>query len=215
MANTKDYQNGKIYTIRNHIDDEVYVGSTTQPLSKRMTAHRGAMKKETNYGRKVYKHMNELGIQHFYIELYESYPCNSCEELAKREGEVIREIGTLNKRIEGQTKKEYYEANREHRQEYYKANKSSIKDKIKEYQKANKGKISEYKKEYTKANKEKIKEYKQANKDKISVQRCTPFICECGRTVQTQQKARHCKSKVHQEWLSSQSTTDTSTDDNQ
>ena len=30
-----DYNNGKIYSIRNTIDNDVYVGSTTQPLSKR------------------------------------------------------------------------------------------------------------------------------------------------------------------------------------
>ena len=105
MANTKDYQNGKIYTIRNHIDDEVYVGSTCQQLSKRMAMHRNAMKHEVSCKRKVYKHMNEIGIENFYIELYEHYPCNSCEELAKREGEIIRLIGTLNHRIAGQTRK--------------------------------------------------------------------------------------------------------------
>ena len=38
--NSKDYKNGKIYCIRNNIDDNIYVGSTTQPLSKRMALHR-------------------------------------------------------------------------------------------------------------------------------------------------------------------------------
>ena len=45
--NSKDYKNGKIYCIRNNINDDIYVGSTTQPLSKRMALHRQDAKKET------------------------------------------------------------------------------------------------------------------------------------------------------------------------
>ena len=37
---SKDYQNGTIYCIRNHIDDDINVGSTTQSLSRRMACHR-------------------------------------------------------------------------------------------------------------------------------------------------------------------------------
>ena len=32
----KDFKNGRIFCIRNHICDDIYIGSTTQPLSKRM-----------------------------------------------------------------------------------------------------------------------------------------------------------------------------------
>jgi hypothetical protein len=44
-----------------------------------------------------------------YIYIYEDFPCNSKQELNRREGEVIREIGTINKQIAGRTKKEYPE----------------------------------------------------------------------------------------------------------
>ena len=30
-----DYKNGKIYQILNNVNDDVYVGSTTQPLCKK------------------------------------------------------------------------------------------------------------------------------------------------------------------------------------
>jgi hypothetical protein len=40
------------------------------------------------------------------LELYERFPCNDRAELCKREGEVIREIGTINKQIAGRTAKE-------------------------------------------------------------------------------------------------------------
>ncbi len=36
------------------------------------------------------------------------YSCNNVEELWKREGEIIRLIGTLNSRIEGRGTKQYY-----------------------------------------------------------------------------------------------------------
>ena len=41
--------------------------------------------------------------------------------------------------------------------------------------------------------------YKKANKDKI----CKPYTCECGRTIQYSVKARHFRSKVHQDYISS------------
>ena len=99
------YQNGKIYCVRNHIDDDVYVGSTTQLVCKRMVKHRHDMKLKQHV--KVYTNMNELGIDKFYIELIENYPCESKEELCKREGHFIREMGTLNSVIAGRTQKEW------------------------------------------------------------------------------------------------------------
>ena len=35
-----NYSEGKIYAIRSHQTDRVYVGSTTQPLSKRFYEHK-------------------------------------------------------------------------------------------------------------------------------------------------------------------------------
>ena len=47
-------------------------------------------------------------INDWYIKLYEDYPLERKEQLNKREGEIIRQIATLNKRIEGRTKDENY-----------------------------------------------------------------------------------------------------------
>jgi hypothetical protein len=65
----------------------------------------------------------------WYIELYENYPCENKEQLNKREGEIIREIGTENKTVTRRTHKEYYETN-----------KGKLLDKMKEYRQNNKGK---------------------------------------------------------------------------
>ena len=97
-----DYSKGKIYTIRCKTDDtKIYVGSTIQPLSVRFAGHKGDSKK--NY--RWYKEIDNW--DNWYIELYENYPCNTREELNKREGEIIRMIGNLNKNIAGRTLKEY------------------------------------------------------------------------------------------------------------
>ena len=101
-----DYQKGKIYTIRCRDDETlIYVGSSIQPLSVRWGGHKRDMLKKPHYP--LYKNMLDKGVDMFYIELYEECPCNSEEQLHKREGEVIREIGSLNKLIAGRTRKEY------------------------------------------------------------------------------------------------------------
>ena len=64
-----DYSKAKIYKIFNSVDDIFYIGATCQPLSKRMVQHRcNARRLETQHY-KIYKKMNELGIENFYIEL--------------------------------------------------------------------------------------------------------------------------------------------------
>ena len=37
---TNKYQHGKIYSIRNNINDDIYIGSTTTTLCNRMVKHR-------------------------------------------------------------------------------------------------------------------------------------------------------------------------------
>ena len=83
-----DYSKSKIYTIRskNHTN-LIYVGSTTQPLSKRWGEHKG--KSRVFPMRLLYKIINGKWDD-WYIELYQSYPCNNREELQQNEGEIIR-----------------------------------------------------------------------------------------------------------------------------
>ena len=57
--------------------------------------------------RQLYQHMTKYGVEHYYIELIENFPCNNIEECRKKEGECIRELGTLNKLIAGRTNQEY------------------------------------------------------------------------------------------------------------
>ena len=142
-----DYKNGKIYQLLNKVNDEVYVGSTIQPLSKRMNEHRSTCNnsyKKVNV--KLYQSMREIGQDNFYIELIETYPCNSKEELKAKEGYYIREKATLHMIIAGRNSKGWVEDNKEHRQTY-----------IKEYNISNKERLDQYRKHYRKENQEHMK----------------------------------------------------------
>ena len=115
------YKNGKIYTIRYKNDDSlIYVGSTVTPIHKRFSTHKEFSKNTKYENIQLYKKMKETDMKDWYIELYEDYPCERKEQLSQREGQVIREIGTLNTRITVRTDKEYYENNKKKIQEYQK-----------------------------------------------------------------------------------------------
>lgn len=155
--NKKDYSKGKIYVIRNNIDDRTYIGSTCQTLSQRMTQHRQNIKDLKKNSTKLYQAMIELGIENFYIELIEEYACETQEQLRKREGENIRSYqSTMNQAIAGRSAKEWYYDNIDINHA-----------KAKEYREANKDKISLRQAEHYKQNVEKKKEYREANKDRI------------------------------------------------
>ena len=120
-----DYSKGKIYTIRCKNDPSlIYVGSTIQSLAKRLGEHRRHSRQE-RCKIKYPNHQLYTKIEDWndwYIELYENCPCNSKEELCKREGEIIREIGTLNRCVAGRSNKEsqkiWRENNKEERLNY-------------------------------------------------------------------------------------------------
>lgn len=200
------YQNGKIYTIRNYIDDLVYIGSTCCKLSERFYKHKKQREYKGDY-MKLFKHVSALGgWDNFYIELYEDFPCKNKNELTKREGEIIRLIGNgLNARIEGRTLKEYYIDNQDilkaKSNKNYHDNKEQILKKQKEYYKKNKDLVASRNKAYIENNKEKVakamKEYYEKNKEKINKK----IICECGGTFCFSGRARHLKTKLHKNYL--------------
>ena len=164
------YKRGKVYCVRCRYDDDLcYVGSTIQTLAKRMATHR----KDENCSLNQY--VNEIDDEwcNWYIELYEYYPCNNKPELDKREGEITRQIGNINKVIAGRTQKEHYHDNRdkilEHANQYYQDNHNKCLERFKQYHQNNREKILEQFKQYHEDNREKISEY---HKQKISCDHC-------------------------------------------
>ncbi len=217
------YNNGKIYTIRCETDNNlIYVGSTVQPLYKRWNAHKSIMYNENNknYNLLFYTKVREIGLQHFYIELYEDYNCQNKEQLNKREGEIIRQIGTLNQLIAGRTQKEYYQDNKEKFQmydkEYYKENKDKINETKKIYREKNQEKLKLYKKKYDEENKDKQKDYYELNKEiiiqkvkenydknkeKYISRKKEKVICDCGCEIGRGNLNEHKKSKKHNDLM--------------
>ena len=187
------YKRGMIYTIRCYSDDTIiYVGSTINTLIKRFDGHKKSCKAGVS-GISLYKHIENNDWSDWYIELYEIYPCNNKMELNRREGEVIREIGTINKNIAGRTHKEY-------KKEYYEQNADKIKEKSKEYYEQNADKYKEYNKEYREQNadknKEYFKEYREQNKEKISLYKREKICCDiCGTFSLKHNLPRHQKTK--------------------
>ena len=103
----------------------IYVGSSCQPLSKRMAHHKTSSKSEKKKQIKLYKKMNEYGFDHFYIELYEEYPCENVEQ-SRRRGETIRTLKPiLNKKIAGRTRQEWYDENDGYNERYYQKKESN------------------------------------------------------------------------------------------
>ena len=113
-----NYQEGKIYKIYNTINDDIYVGSTSLKLCERMRDHRRTIKHHRKQHLPLYNAFREHGIDNFFIELIEKYPCNDVEELRQKEGEyIINMKPTLNTRVPGRSDKDcrklYYENNKE------------------------------------------------------------------------------------------------------
>ena len=121
-----NYQNSKIYCIRSLSRPElIYVGATCRRLSERFAKH-----KNMSNGTRS-KQIIDIGDA--YIELIENYPCNSKEELNRREGSFVRSVECVNKNIPGRTIKEWEQS-------------EQGKFKKKEYQESEKYKV--YYKEY-------------------------------------------------------------------
>jgi len=219
-----DYKKGKIYCIRSHKTDEIYIGSTAQKtLARRMTNHRtkykrflqGKIKKQTT-SFKILEHNDA------YIELICNCPCENKQELQRTEGKYIRERDCVNKKIAGRNPREYRKDNsekiKEYNQKYYAQNIQKKKEYEKKRYAENKTKILLRNKLYREKNKdqeklrnkifyqknkeqEKLKKkiYYQKNKEKLR----TKYNCPCGGTYSHKHKQRHFRTKKHQKYIAS------------
>lgn len=133
-----DYQLSKVYTIRSPSTDKFYLGTTVKTLSGRFSGHKSNYKffLQGKYKCNVSSY-EIIKLGDAYIELLESYPCNSKEELLKREGELLRlhKDNIVNKRRENITNDERKQKMLEYKEKNYKE--LQIKSKIKRDSKKN------------------------------------------------------------------------------
>jgi len=138
----------------------------------RLAQHKSAYTQWVKNGKRYMSSYELFKVGMPIIELIETYPCKSKDELHAREGYYIRETDCVNKYIAGQTAAEYYIANKDKRNEYnkgyYQENQPRICEQKKGYRLENQAKICEQKKGYRLENQAKIsdqkKGYREANK---------------------------------------------------
>ena len=173
------YTNGSIYKVVDKGYNKCYIGSTCESLSQRMTRHRASynhyLQDTTRPRNTIYDMFDEFGVENCEIKLIEYCSCNNRDELRRREGILIKDTDCVNKRIEGRTRPEYREDNKQHKQQY-----------MKNYNIEKKEEISENKKQYRRMNKDYNEEILE---------------CDCGAFVSRQWLQRHQKSSLHQRYL--------------
>jgi hypothetical protein len=133
MEINNKYQNGKIYKICDINETEIYIGSTTQPLYKRLSKHKGNYKEWMNKTHNFitsFKLFEKFGLENCQIILIENYPCKSKEELNAREAYHIRLNNCVNKIIPGRTHSQWQQDNKQYVSEYNKKYRIDNIDKI-------------------------------------------------------------------------------------
>ena len=199
------YSKGKIYKIVSDHCDEVYIGSTIQPLERRISDHESGFKHFMEYGKKYCCSFEVLQYGDYIIEKIEEYPCNTQQELCRREGFFVRKLICVNDQIPGRTSQEHYIDNKERilaRNRLYRENNiEMVREKKKIYHENNKEKLSKQKKIYRDNNKVKKsktdKLYRENNKETINARKKARKTCECGSVVGHDIMARHRKTKKH------------------
>jgi prophage antirepressor-like protein len=102
-----------VYRIINDVDDEVYIGSTTQKIGQRFRDH----KKDSHRGStmKLHQKMRDIGIKHFKIEMLDMVDYDDIEELRKMEQQCItvyRPSLNTNRAHSSEEERKKYESNR-------------------------------------------------------------------------------------------------------
>jgi len=159
------YHRGKIYKIVDNTNDQVYVGSTCQKqLSQRLNDHVRHYKDYLNGKFNYVSSFEILKNANYDIILLETIKCETKDELHARERHYIETLSCVNKKVEGRTKKEYYEANKEEIKIYQKEWRIAHKEETKAYQK-------EWNQQHKEEQREKQRAYKEKNKELIKQKR--------------------------------------------
>jgi hypothetical protein len=197
-----DYSKGKIYQIVDYTNDNVYVGSTCEPtLARRLANHVNNYKAYLNGDKKYMSSYKIIENNNYDILLIEAYPCNTRDELHKREGYYIKNTpNCVNKFIAGRTDAQYRQDNKE-----------KIVKQMKQHYDDNKQKISEVHKKYYENNKEKIsevhKQYYEKNREKLLEKKNQTIKCTCGMFFTISNKSKHEKSQKHKSFIENQQVT--------
>jgi hypothetical protein len=104
-----DYKNGKIYKITSDSTNKIYIGTTCQPLCKRIAKHKNSYKRFQNGKRTNVSSFELIKLGDAIITLIENYPCENKEQLRAKERyyiELNKDI-CVNRYIPNRTSQEY------------------------------------------------------------------------------------------------------------
>ena len=193
-----NYHESKIYKIWSPNTDMVYIGSTTQSLSKRMGQHVMYYRYQPNKNIRLCRSVEIIAFGDAKIELIEKIDCTDRIELLRAEGKAILNTkNCVNKQVAGRTKKEWIHDNKE-----------KIAEDNSVYYQNNKEKIAEQKAVWYQNNKEiaanRGKIYRERTREKRLVCGAVRLTCRCGSIVRTDNMTRHYRSKKHTEYLDNQ-----------
>jgi hypothetical protein len=166
-----NYGLGKIYKIWSYQTDKIYVGSTCQRLSNRMSGHRRHYRRYQNGKYPFVTSFEILKFDDAKIELIELVNATCRAEILAREGHYIRTLDCVNKRIAGRDQKQYREDNKAKRVEY-------------DQRPDNKAKRAEY-----------------GRRPEVKAKRSQQVQCECGCSISRGYISTHKKSAKHKRLL--------------
>lgn len=162
------YSNSKIYKLTSSHTNNIYIGSTTMSLCKRFNCHK------SDYRRLKYVSYCELLLyQDCKIELIEIYPCETKQQLLKREGYYIDNFRNIvvNIHTPGQTSKE---------------------------RRTKSGKDIKYRENHREEIRERDNIWYEKNKDIKNTKRKEQILCDkCNILLNKGSKSQHQKSKKH------------------
>ena len=153
-----DYKQGKIYKIVCNVTGSVYIGSTIQSLSMRLTGHRKNYKRFKGGKSSCCTSYQIIEQGNYDIVLIENCPCESKDELHRRERHFIESLKCVNKQLPTRTPKEYYQDVKERVKDYYEANQVHILEVHKQYYINNKKAMNEKHRKYHHDNRDTILE---------------------------------------------------------
>jgi hypothetical protein len=176
---------------------ECYVGHTTDFVRRKHNhKNRCANEKDKKYNLKIYKIIRENGgWENFTMVVIELFPCNNSIEACKREQELYEELDCkMNTNFPQRNKKEYRDIHKEKMSEYFK-----------EYYIANREQIISKNHIYADSHKDEInkgnKLYRELHKEQIKEKRSKKIVCDCGKEINYDHKARHLKTKEHNDLM--------------
>ena len=123
-----NYQMSKIYRLFSPSKDLIYYGSTTEPLTTRLSKHIYTYNNQDKYkGKRDASTIIEC--LDYKIELVKDFPCENKKQLLKEEGTYIRNNKCINRLIAGRTPAEYRADNADKLKEYRKNYRQKEKEK--------------------------------------------------------------------------------------